>query len=153
MNKRADFSVTLLVILTVVLCGAALYAFLMHNRADKEVIFDKGEIFQFYEENRIFDFYLTELAREVIREMKDKKVEINKEKFLLELKKNYFAYEVKEDYPFKEYIIGEEQFEASFDQGIMILRIKNFERNKILDLKSDIKEIGQVRNISINIKI
>ena len=65
-SKKADVSVVLLVFMVVVLCGASLFIFLISNNSSQKQISNVGFVSEAYSEGVVFEYYLYNLAREII---------------------------------------------------------------------------------------
>ena len=89
-NKKAEsISITVLVVMTVILCVSAIFVFSFFDRNVDKDISGFGALSGFYHDRTIFINYLQSLGETTISQLKDSGKEVTTEVFIQEFKRKY----------------------------------------------------------------
>ena len=152
-SKKADISITLLVVMTIALCSIAIFIFLSQSKQSASQMVDAGSIQKFIFEERGFEMYMQSLAENITSQIKDSGAAITKEEFsrrfsstLKDASANYL--------PLFNFEISEGEYELSEENNILNINLKGFTFKKSpASPDSDIKSISIKKDILLKIPI
>ncbi len=148
-NRRGDIAVTLLVIMTVIMCGAAFYSFSMYDSSVEKSVGDFNNLGNFYDSSRNFEFYLYNLAKLSATN--------TGEDFVKKFVANYKDYADKQKF-YPEYLNQIEnlsKYDIKIVGGKIYFRLKDFEFSSDLSGNPDsrIKSILWKKDITFEITL
>jgi len=86
-SKHADISIVVLIFMTVFICGAALFIFLINENQDVKKITSMSEINGIYAETDLIELFAYNVAKDII----NKNNAINEAEFIDSFKKEYYG--------------------------------------------------------------
>jgi hypothetical protein len=160
-SKRADVSIFILVVMTVILCTASLFIFYLSESGLKKTITESSVIPMFYAENEIFKTNLYYLAKTSVEELekenanKQETPKFSTAQFVQRFKENYDKYIVKnndfsEDYRIKyKPQIMNNIYDVSFQGNKLLFRLNNFQFEKINPMTGEatMSSIGRMERV------
>jgi hypothetical protein len=135
-SKRADISILLLVVMTVVLCSASLFIFYLSEEGLKKDVTESSIIPQFYAENELFKinaYYLAKITVSELEKESEQKAETSRfssVQFIERFKDNY-----------KKYIINNKDFPEEYGQ---------YYKLQIMNGSYDVQIAGDKLNFKFN---
>lgn len=124
-NKKADASVTILVLLTVALCVACLFYFYVSEKNRETEIVTFGTINDFYVQADGMKYFIQSLAEDIVHN----NLNINNETFLYEFKKNFaISYWNMEPGMVKQIRLSD--YDVKIKDKVLYFSIKNFTISK-----------------------
>jgi len=152
-NKKADVSITLLVLMTVVLCAASLVILVFSNINIEKKISNINVVNEFYSERQIFEFYLYSLAYSIFLENPSK----TPEQFITKFKEAYKYNSPKEyldDY-LKNQVESNEKYEVKIENNVLKFRLKDFKfiKKPGLEKGQEVVYIEHVKDITFEINL
>ena len=162
-NKKADVPITLLVVMTLALCGVAIITFLYADYKQTNQTLTAGNFAGLYSDDSAFEFYVHQLAEYTLESMNNLKPgEITAEEFVNTFKTNYGKYSELNNFPevFKSGTI-KEQIENSRNYDVQItpdalkfqLKSFNFTRSYNPEKSYGLKDAKITKDISFEIPL
>ena len=156
-SKKADISITILVILVLLICGVTLFVFVTSNHKSGEEINTPESVNNFYIEQEKFELYVYQAVKNVV----DNNKNINEAEFLQKFKSDYYSaisvFSGNEYYVYGSlltHLKNSENYEVKTQNNLLTFKINNFEFPKtFVDEKRGIKSIIYKRDIILEIPL
>ena len=155
--KKADVSVTLLVFMTLALCGLAIFSFYYYNGRDTQNVMDYNQITQFYIEQQNFEVYLKDIALETFEDISiHQQDKLSEDYFIERFKYAYSTYldnanapESFKQLPMLSQINNNSNYVIKISANHMDFKLMGFNFVKSLELvsSSDIQNLGLKKDI------